>query len=233
MPGAWEAPVIDTEEARVAASGLRRAIALVAAITASAAIMGVGQPQALPDIPNVFSGSVTIAGEPAPDGVEIFARLGSYQSNVPRPGFEANERSIVLTEGGRYESLKVQPPGSNNVGRTISFYATYGSGDVQAEETISFRPGPIFVSNYDLTFTELPPGEPQPTPGGTTEAATAEPEPTSAEPTPPPSPSPTPVLPIPGDPNIPRISQLALVLGAAAIIAGGAALLALRRRKVL
>ena len=217
----------------MAANGLWRTISLVAAIAGAAAIMGVGQPQALPDIPNVFSGSVTMAGEPAPDGVEIFARVGAYQSNVARPGFEAHERPIVLTEEGRYKDLKVQPTGATNVGRTISFFATYGSGEVQAEETVTFRPGPIFESNYDLTFGELPPGESQPTPDGTTEAATPEPEATPGEPTPPPSPSPTPVLPIPGDPKIPQISQLALVLGAAAIIAGGAGLLLLRRRKAL
>ncbi len=233
MPGVCRAPVTDAEEVRVAANGLWRAVSLVAAIVGAAAIMGIGQPQALPDIPNVFSGAVTIAGEPAPDGVEIFARVGAYQSNVARPGFEAGERPVVLTKDGRYENLKVQPTGSGNVGRTISFFATYGNGEVQAQETVTFRPGPIFESNYDLTFNELPPGEPQPTPGETTEAGTPAPDPTPAEPTPPPSPSPTPVLPIPGDPKIPQISQLALVLGAAAIIAGGAALLVLRRRKVL
>ena len=121
----------------MAANVLWRTIALVAVTAVAAAIMGAGQPQALPDIPNVFNGAVTFAGEPAPDGVEIFARVGSYQSNVARPGFEAHERPIVLTEGGRYENLKVQPTGTNNIGRSISFFATYGNGEVQAEETIN------------------------------------------------------------------------------------------------
>jgi hypothetical protein len=223
-------PVAEAEEVRVAANVLWRTIALVAVTAAAAAIMGAGQPQALPEYPNVFSGSVTIAGEPAPDGVEIFARVGSsYQSNVARPGFEAHERPIVLTEGGRYENLKVQPTGTNNIGRSITFFATYGNGEVQAAETLNFQPGPFFENNHDLTFAALPPGAAEPTPVSTTEATT----PTPAEPTPPPSPSPTPVLPIPGDPNIPRISQLVLVLGAAAIIAGGAMLMLIRRRKVL
>ena len=228
-PGLCRAPVAEAEEVRVAANVLWRTIALVAVTAVAAAIMGAGQPQALPDIPNVFNGAVTFAGEPAPDGVEIFARVGSYQSNVARPEFEAHERPIVLTEGGRYENLKVQPTGTNNIGRSITFFATYGNGEVQAAETLNFQPGPFFENNHDLTFAALPPGAAEPTPVSTTEATT----PTPAEPTPPPSPSPTPVLPIPGDPNIPRISQLVLVLGAAAIIAGGAMLMLIRRRNVL
>ena len=240
MPGTWLAPVRDAEEVRVAANGLRRTLGLVVIIAVATAIMGIGQPQALPEYPNIFSGAVTFGGDPGPAGVEIFARIGSYQSNVAREGFEAHERPIVLTEGGRYANLKVQPTGTNNVGRAITFFATYGNGEVQTEETIAFRTGPILEHNYDLTFPSLPPEAQQPTPEPTTEGATPTPEatpieptPTPAEPTSTPRPSPTPVLPIPGDPNIPRISQLALVVGAAAIIAGGAMLLLMRRRKVL
>ena len=106
----------------------------------------------------------TFAGSPLRRGGDIRSR-GSYQSNVARPGFEAHERAIVLTEGGRYENLKVQPTGTNNIGRTISFFATYGNGGVQAEETIAFQPGPFFENDNDLTFAALPPGAAEPTPG--------------------------------------------------------------------
>ncbi len=205
----------------MAANALSRMFTLAVVIATAAAIMGAGQSQTLPEYPNVFSGSVLFAGEPAPDGVEIFARMGDYQSNVAREGFEADQRPIALTKDGGYVNLKVQPTGTNLVGKTITFFATFGHGEVQAEETVSFKRGPLFASGTNLSFPSLPPGSPVPTP-----------VPTPTQPPQTPTPSPTPVLPIPGDTNIPQMSQLAVVVGVGAILAGGAMLLLVRRRKV-
>ena len=65
-------------------------LTLIAAyIAVLGVLLGAAAKQGLPPAPpNIYSGNVFIAGAPAPDGIEIFARVGDYQTNVPRPGFE-------------------------------------------------------------------------------------------------------------------------------------------------
>ena len=196
-------------------------VALIAAyIFSLVALLGIGpqQEDPLPPFPNIFSGNAFVAGVTASDGIEVFARVKEYQSNVPRPGFE--ERLIVLTKDGEYGRtvpLVVQPPNQSYVNKTITFYATRGFGEVQAEETATFRSGILSDSSFDLHFPEAPPAAPEPTPTPT--------------PTITPTPLPTPVLPIPGDPSVPHLSRMALFAGIAALAAGGTILFLMRRRR--
>ena len=190
------------------------------------ALLGAGPRQGeLPPFPNNYGGKVFIGGEPAPDGVEIFARLDSYQSNVAREGIASGQRPMVLVEGGEYTLLKLQPPSTSAFGKTITFHGTLGFGDVQAEETAIFIPVDIggdqhgLFNALDLHFSEPPPAPPTPTPPPTA--------------TPIPTPLPTPVLPIPGDPSVSQLSRLALVAGVAALVAGGLVLYVARRRSAL
>ena len=191
-------------------------VGLIAAyIVVLGVLLGAAAKQGLPPAPpNIYSGNVFVAGVPAPDGIEIFARIDDYQTNVPRPGFQ--ERAEILVKDGKYGIVVVQPPDESYVNKTITFYATRGFGDVQAEETALFKSGLLVITGFDLNFPEAPPGAPQPTPTPT--------------PTITPTPLPTPVLPIPGDPSVPQLSRLALIAGIAALAAGGALLFVMRRR---
>ena len=196
-------------------------VLLAAYVLALGALLaaGSGQPVNPPPFPNNYIGSVFIAGEPAPDGIEIFVRVGDYQSNLPRPGFE--EGQVVLVKNGQYR-LFVVPPDDSAIGKRITFHATRGFGDVRAEETAVFRNVNLITSeglnnNLDLNFPEAPPGPPEATP-----------TPTSL---PTPTPTVTPVLPIPGDASVPQMSRMALFVGMAVLGAGVAILLLMRRRK--
>ena len=66
----------------------------------------------------VFSGSVTVAGEQAPEGFVIVAKVGDYTSEP------------VTVRSGQYHQLKVLPGIANYNGQLISFW----SGNVQADE---------------------------------------------------------------------------------------------------
>ena len=192
-------------------------LTLIAAyIAVLGVLLGAAAKQGLPPAsPNIYSGNIFIAGAPAPDGIEIFARVGDYQTNVPRPGFE--ERLIILTKDGKYGSpiqLVVQPPDESYVNKMITFYATRGFGEVKAEETALFSNGLQVISGFGLNFPEVPPSAPAATP----------------TPTITPTPLPTPVLPIPGDPSVTQLPRLALIAGIVALAAGGAILFIMRRR---
>ena len=113
-------------------------------------IMGVagGSPaaQSLPPFPNIYLGSVTISGQPAPDGLEIVARIRDKVSS-PRP----------ITDG-KYVALTVNVDDGTYVGETITFHV----GDMQAAETGTFTsqtmfgPSSSLITTLDLTFTSLP-----------------------------------------------------------------------------
>ena len=196
-------------------------VLFVAYLVGIVALLGAGpeQQDSPPEPPNIYSGAVTIAGNAAPDGVEIFARVGSYQSNVAREGFD--ERPMVLVKNGEYKQLVVQPAGGDFFNQTLTFHATIGGGDVQAQETATFRQGLQIVSDFNLTFSQAPGEPPTPVPPTPTPAATA-----TA------TPLPTPGLPISGDPSVPNLSRVALIAGIVAVVAGGTIILLMRRRRV-
>lgn len=124
-------------------------VAIALAFTALVGMgMGNGAPlaQVPPPFPRIYSGGVTVGGNPAPDGMEIVAFVGALKVNR------------VLTEGGRYTALAVGIPASICIGKTITFYA----GDVQALETDVFveidilRRPDLVTKELALTFPRAP-----------------------------------------------------------------------------
>lgn len=130
----------------------------VAALVALAAVVFAadsGFAQGVP-APLVYRGTVTVAGQPAPDGINIYAQIDDYRSQP------------VQTENGRYNTLTVAPPaptqfGARNpyTGKTINFYLE----NVQAAQTATYNPsGFPLPTDLDLTFPSLPaPPTPIPT----------------------------------------------------------------------
>jgi hypothetical protein len=130
---------------------MRRAMAQVIGIfLITLMIMGVGgsspAAQQLSIFPNIYLGSVTVSGEPAPDGLEIVARIGDQVSS-PRP----------ITDG-KYVALTVNVPNRTYVGETITFHI----GEIQADQTSVFRSATMLgasnslIETLDLTFESLP-----------------------------------------------------------------------------
>lgn len=94
----------------------------------------------------VYYGEATVGGAPVPDGSEIVARVGDYESN-----------SVAVSEG-KYASLSVASPHAPHAGQTINFFL----GDVQADQTDIYQPHgiPVIKTGFNLTFSSLP----EPTP---------------------------------------------------------------------
>ena len=125
------------------------ALAVALALVASGIVNRVGA-QALVDAPYIYSGEVTVNGQPAPDGYMIHATVGDYRS----------EPAIISS--GRYEGLAVEPNGSRYDRQTVMFYI----GNVPASETDVYRRSGIPVPhvNFNLTFPSLLVPTPTPTP---------------------------------------------------------------------
>jgi hypothetical protein len=104
-----------------------------------------------PALPTSYNGGLTVDGVPVPDGLKLLARVDGYES------------SPVITSGGRYERLVVQPDQSD-IGKTVTFHLD----GVQANEMDVFSPGksgPNYTRLiFDLTFPSLPVPTPTPTP---------------------------------------------------------------------
>jgi hypothetical protein len=188
--------------------GILAAVALVLA-----AVPLVASAQGIPSLPVLYKGQVSVGGEPAPDGLLIFARILDY------------ETAPVEVEDGQYRMLQVAPPSASYAGKEIVFYATYGFGEVQALERAIYRipdltvPGSL-TPTKDLSFPQLPPPPPTPT---LTPTPTVTPTPTM-------TPTPTPALPIPGDPTVGTLAVWVLVAGALALV-GGLVVLRLARAR--
>ena len=108
--------------------------------------------QAMRPLPTIYSGTVTVAGETAPDGIIIFAMVGDY---IP-------PNASATVTNGRYVGLTVGPPDTSYAGQIITFHIE----TVQANETTPFvvRPLPERVDNFDLSFPNLPIPTPTVTP---------------------------------------------------------------------
>ena len=137
-------------------------LGVLAAIAAGLLSTGTASAQGAPGpFPAAFAGTVMVAGEPAPDGLSITARILDYES----------EPAVV--QDGKYESLVVAPPDNSYVQRTMTFHLD----GVQADQI------KIFVQlevnfNFNLTFPNLP----LPTPTATPDPALATPTPSEARP---------------------------------------------------
>jgi hypothetical protein len=107
-------------------------------------------PASPPPFPNTVRGSATFDGEPARDGIEIYAEIVEGNVLYATPS--------VLVADGKFNQLSVQPPSTDFHNATINFYAWIDGAGVQAAETVPFngRLGPAevpFVIDQDLTFT--------------------------------------------------------------------------------
>lgn len=124
------------------------ALAVVIALAASGAANRVSA-QSPPSGPYIYSGAVSVNGQPAPDGYMIHATVGDYQSEP------------VTIMGGRYEGLAVVPAGTQYNRQTITFYL----GNVPANETDEYHLSglPVPKPSFDLTFPSLPVPTPTPT----------------------------------------------------------------------
>ena len=111
---------------------------------------GTTEASSLPPWPYIYSGSVTVAGSPAPDGAMVTARIGTYTSVG------------VKVKDGRYVGLAVGGPDVTFVNKTITFHL---DDVVVAEETDVFRLliSPELKSPFDLTFPAYPTPTPLPT----------------------------------------------------------------------
>ena len=106
--------------------------------------------QSPPPLPSIYSGTVTVAGETAPDGIIIFAMIGDYISP-----------SVTVTNG-RYVGLTIGPPNVSFAGQVVTFHIE----TVQADETAKFIAYslPVVVSSFNLSFPNLPIPTPTVTP---------------------------------------------------------------------
>ena len=149
-----------------------------------------GQP---PPGPVTYTGTITIGGAPAPDGLMIVGRI---PSPLPDNNYESQPRA---TTGGGYRNLIVGPTSVIFNYRLVSFHiiAVEGTGTAHlgpegltAAEVDTFLPGPNIKDGFDLTFPAIPPA-PTPTPEPATPTPTPVDTPTP-EPTVPPTPTNTP-----------------------------------------
>ncbi len=97
-----------------------------------------GSTPQIPPFPNIFSGDVTINGEPAPAGTQVFIRVGRYVSEW------------VVTEDGRYPFITVGPPDDDGYqGEPVIFYVN----GFPIDKGLVFGPsqeGPIRDVDLDL-----------------------------------------------------------------------------------
>ena len=123
-----------------------------------------------PPGPVVYSGTVTVGGSAAPDGLSIVARIQSPSTAVVAD-YQSQPR---VTSGGNYSLLSVGPPSVFFNNRIISFHiipventatAHLDPEGLTASEVATFLPGPNVIDGFALTFPAIPPApEPTPTP---------------------------------------------------------------------
>jgi len=96
--------------------------------------------------PNIFSGNVFIASQPAPNETIIFARVADYRA------------PSVSTVNGKYQQLSVNPPSNAFFGEEVIFYSVIGGVEVRARETANYTKVILYpvtknLNNYlDLHF---------------------------------------------------------------------------------
>lgn len=109
-----------------------------------------GSPVLPVSFPYIFSGNFTIAGEPGPQGVPLFARLGNCATC--RGPFNNSIRE------GEYTNVSISPQKVEDIGKEITFHLGHPDGPtVQAEETYVFTvPSQPQLLELDLTFPRMP-----------------------------------------------------------------------------
>ncbi len=110
-------------------------LSVMIALAALALLSGTSLAQ--PPFPAVYTGEVSVGGEPVPDGYMLSAKIGEWETE-----------SVTVTDG-QYV-LQIAPPESIYIGRTIEFYLD----GVKAAETSIFRADTQVT--LGLSFPELP-----------------------------------------------------------------------------
>jgi beta propeller repeat protein len=90
-----------------------------------------------------FSGSATINGVSSPIGTQITAKVGNDVRT-----------QVTLQTAGNYNTIDV-PIYSSDAGKTISFYATYGSTTYEATQFTTINQGKNAAQQLDLNFITL------------------------------------------------------------------------------
>jgi hypothetical protein len=116
-------------------------------------VVSAANPAGIPPWPIIYSGPVTVDGEPVEDGLKIVGIMeGGFYSIA------------TLTKDGRIAGLTVGPPDSSYFGKTINFQLE-GSVLALEEDTFKNYAQPILSSPFPLNFPAIP--EPTPTPVAT------------------------------------------------------------------
>ena len=170
-----------------------------------------------PPPPMIFSGPVFVQGQPAPVGVSLLACVLDCATGWESEAVETRAAPDKPEEPVWYTGVIVGPPAELLSG-PITFWIVTDFGRIRATQSSVYKPDfnnltPILR----LDFADPVPLAPTPT---------APPTPTAV-----PTPSPTAISPLPGDASVPGLSRLVLIVGAAALLVGGAILFVIRRRK--
>ena len=104
--------------------------------------------------PNIYGGMIFVGGQPAPDGLEVFARIEDYQTPI--------DPEVTVVENGRYRLLIIGPPSTSFFDKQITFHAILNGQEVQAQETATFQkvdlstqPAKHLQNTLDLHFPEV------------------------------------------------------------------------------
>ena len=161
-------------------------LVLAVVFLVSVALVGAGPRQSevppQPFFADYFSGVVLLQGAPAPMGTELIACVKDCETFQSIP--------LLLTGGGTFHLLQVNPSNRFFRGDLISFYLVNAHGRIKATESALFE-GAYAITKLNLTF-----AQPLPTP------------------------LPPPLLPQVGDPLLPILPQVALALGTVLLAAG-------------
>ena len=109
-----------------------------------------------PPSPYIYSGTVTVAGSPAPDGLEIIAHV------VAPNGTDFQAPFSVTVKNGKFYGLGVGTPDTSYGGGIVTFYL---EGKIPSEETDVYvvYSNPTVKDSFSLTFPNLPIPTPTPT----------------------------------------------------------------------
>ena len=99
-----------------------------------------------PALPNIFTGTAYVNGEPAPEGTELYVKLVVSRS-----------RSTAILENGKFINIIHGPVSELDEG--VEFQFCLGDPDgiaVKSEETFEFVNEPFKESEVELNFPMLP-----------------------------------------------------------------------------
>ena len=99
-----------------------------------------------PALPNIFTGTAYVNGEPAPEGTELYLKLVVSRS-----------RSVEILDDGKFINIIHGPVSDLDQG--VAFQFCLGDPDgiaVKSEETFEFVTEPFHTAEVELNFPMLP-----------------------------------------------------------------------------